>query len=119
MLPSSLVKEEVRRESGSSPVLEVSGLEALTLTLEISRIVEREGLELAVYGSSNGVDWDSQPLAVLPPKCYCGSYPLEIDLSRHPGVSHVKAAWRMARWGARDRQPLFAFQIRAEEPVLA
>jgi hypothetical protein len=85
----------------------------LLLTLGINRILEQESLEVYVWGSSGGQQW--KPVAAFPPKSYCGTYHLTVDLSRHPDITSLRAQWKMSRWDQRREQPLFGFYLYVEE----
>jgi hypothetical protein len=85
------------------------------LTLSITRIIEQESLEIAIFGSSDGAAWDAKPIVSLPQKFYCGDYPLLFDLTAHPTVKFVRAHWEVARWGRGTETPMFEFSLRMQE----
>ena len=117
MLPEFLVPETEQRANGESEVMvlgEARG-KALTLTLGINRIIEQESLDVAIFGSVDGEEWGDMPLAAYPQKFYCGTYSLLLDLSKHPDVTHIRAQWKMNRWGRGDMKPLFGFYLFVEE----
>jgi hypothetical protein len=117
MLPSFIVEEALRRQDGTSSPLDISGEEGSTLllTLGINRIIEQESLDVAVYGSKDGQEWDQKPLASFPQKFYCGTYAILVDLSDHPAVRFLRVQWKMSRWGRGDPEPLFSFYVFAEK----
>jgi len=115
MLPGFLVEDGVRRENGQSPALEVSGAEALLLTLGIDRIIEQESLDVAIHGSKDGREWDPKPLLTFPQKFYCGVHSLLLDLSDRPDVRYVRAVWKMNRWGRGVPTPSFGFYLFADK----
>jgi len=119
MVPAFLLPESTARESGQGPELrlEAHRRQPLLLTLGINRILEQESLEVSVCGSSDAQQW--KPLAVFPPKSYCGTYYLTLDLSRHPDVSSLRAQWKMSRWDERRQPPLFGFYLYVEEPRIS
>jgi hypothetical protein len=110
VLPEFLLEETTIREGGAGPVLSLGGRAGATLlvTLGITRIIEQESLDISIWGSSDGTDWGSKPLAAFPQKFYCGTYQIVLDLSLHPDVAHVRAQWQANRWGKGDAKPLFA-----------
>jgi len=112
-----LLPENVAQQDGSGTVvaLEESRGKPLLLTLGITRIVEQESLEVCVFGSSDKQHW--RPLQTFARKSYCGTYSVLLDLSRDPDIRHLRAEWKMHRWGRSDA-PLFAFYLSAEECVL-
>jgi len=90
------------------------------MTLGITRIIEQQSLDLSIWGSADGVDWGTKPLASFPQKFYCGTYQLALDLYDHPEVKYIRAKWQVNRWGKGDPRPLFAFYLflRASERQL-
>jgi hypothetical protein len=116
MLPNFLIEEAVRREDGTSPALDISGAQGSTLllTLGITRIVEQEALDVAVYGSKDGSEWEAKPLASFPQKFYCGTYAVLLDLADHPDIRFLRVQWKMQRWGRGDSKALFGFYVFSE-----
>jgi hypothetical protein len=66
---------------------------------------------VAVWGSTDGVNWGSKPLVQFPQKFYCASYSLHIDLSEHPDIEFMQVRWKVNRWGRGDARPLFGFYV--------
>ena len=117
MLPRFLLPECIAQADGLGPKIEL-GSDAgklLVLTLGINRILEQERLNVSIWGSPDGVHWGATPLAVFPPKFYCGMYSILLNLAKHPDVKYIRAEWKMNRWGKNDRIPLFEFYIFAEK----
>lgn len=124
MLPNFLLPESVSREDGSGPAMDLAGLQGkvISLTLGITRIIEQESLDVAVWGSPDGNDWGAKPLIAFPQKFYCGTYTVLLDLSSTPDVRYLRAQWKMNRWGRGEQKPMFDFYLFADlvkEPVLA
>src|SRR5687767_11495839 len=122
MQPRFIAEEAVRREDGTSPAIDITGDQGsmLLLTLGITRIIEQESFDLAVYGSTDGNEWGPKPLAAFPQKFYCGTYSILLDLSDAPDVRFLRVQWKMSRWGRGEPKPLFGFYVFAEkvaEPV--
>ncbi len=117
MLPTFLVPESEHRADGESAAVELgpSTGKLICLTLGITRIIEQESLDISVLGSTDGKEWPATPLISFPQKFYCGTYSILLDLSKHPDVGFLKAAWKMNRWGRGDPKPLFGFYLFAEE----
>src|SRR5450432_4105528 len=86
MLPNFLIPETVIREAGTGPEMSVGSTERglLLLTLGITRIIEQQSLDIALYGSADNVEWSAKPLISFSQKFYCGTYQLLLDLSSHP-----------------------------------
>ena len=117
MLPKFLLPECISRADGVGPKIELgpdTG-KLLVLTLGINRVVEQERLVVSIWGSSNGVDWGTRPLATFPPKFYCGMYSILLNLAKSTDVRYIRPEWRMNRWGKGDPTPLFGFYVYAEE----
>jgi hypothetical protein len=86
------------------------------LTLGITRIIAQESLDVSVWGSADGEQW--QVLLAFPQKFYCGTYPVMMDLSRRQDIRYLRAEWRVGRWNAEPRDPLFEFYLQAENALL-
>jgi hypothetical protein len=102
---------------GDGPSADVSGVASrvFLLTLEITRIVEQESLDVSIMGSADGATWGAKPIVAFPQKFYCGEYPLLLDLTAHPDVKIVRAHWEVARWGRGLETPMFEFGVRVKE----
>src|SRR5579863_727943 len=113
-----LLPENIARQDGfgADCALESDGSKPLLLTLGITRTMEQESLEIAVWGSSDRKDW--KLLQVFPQKFYCGTYSLVLDLSGRPEIRFLRADWKMNRWGPKNAAPLFGFYLTAEEVKL-
>ncbi len=113
-----LLPEGVARQDGAGAVvaLDESCGKTLLLTLGITRSLEQESLEVSIWGSADRRSWVL--LETFPQKFYCGTYSLTIDLARRPEIRHVRAQWKMNRWGRGETTPLFGFYVTAEEPKL-
>ena len=112
MLPVFLVEEATVRDSGEGiPFQCAEGVNrTLTITLGITHAVERQSLELEIYGSDDGVNWTEKPILTLPPKFYCGTY----EASLLSSFRYLRAAWHLKRWGGGDRRPYFRFYVFSE-----
>ncbi|MFB3776223.1 MAG: hypothetical protein ACE141_01395 [Bryobacteraceae bacterium] len=117
MLPAFLVRESVVQEEGTGTAVELGPSQGklVLLTLGITRIVEQESLDVSVWGSAGGEQWTAKPLLSFPQKFYCGTYQMELDLTGHPEITHVRAKWKVSRWGRGPSSPLFEFFLFAQE----
>ena len=118
MIDTVLVAEKtVVTAKGDGPAVDVSGAASrvFLLTLEITKIIEQESLEVSVYGSADGAAWGAKPLVTFPQKFYCGQSPLLLDLTAHADVKVVRAHWEVARWGRGVETPMFEFGVRLKE----
>jgi len=116
MLPNFLLPEQVVRQDGTGPVLDLGGARGglLTITLGITRIIEQESLDLYIQGSADGQSWKDKPVLAFPQKFYCGTYTLLLDLTDHPDLTHVRVGWKVNRWGRGESTPLFGFYVFAQ-----
>jgi hypothetical protein len=116
MLPEFLVAETTVREAGTGPAMalgEVPG-GTLVLTLGITRIIEQESIDLSIWGSSDGTEWGTKPIASFPQKFYCGTYQIILDLTDHSELKFLRAKWAVNRWGKGDSKPVFTIYLFAQ-----
>lgn len=118
MVPSFLIPEAVIREDGEGPEISLgSSPRKLLLTLGITRIIEQESLDLSIWGSPDKVSWGSKPLASFPQKFYCGTYQLLLDLTERPEILHLRAKFKVNRWGHGEPKPLFGVYLFVQEAL--
>jgi hypothetical protein len=118
MIDTVLVADKtVVSAKGDGPTVDLSGAagRVFLVTLEITRIIEQESLDVSISGSADGVAWAVKPVAEFPQKFYCGQSPLLLDLTAHPDVKFVRAHWEVARWGRGVETPMFEFGVRLKE----
>jgi hypothetical protein len=118
MIDTSLVKGKIVATcKGDGPAVDVSDATSrvFLVTLEITKIIEQESLDISFYGSPDGATWGAKSLAALPQKFYCGESPLLLDLTSHPDVKFVRLHWEVARWGRGTETPMFEFDVRLKE----
>jgi len=123
MLPQFLLPETTVREAGTGPDLDLGenrGI-CLVLTLGITRIIEQESIDLSIWGSTEGENWGTKPLAAFPQKFYCGTYQIVLDLTDRADVGHLRVKWAVNRWGKGDPKPLFGIYVFAQQmrPAMA
>jgi hypothetical protein len=102
---------------GDGSAVEVSSAanRVFLLTLEITKIVEQEALDVSIYASSDGAVWSAKPLGAFPQKFYGGNHPLLLDLTAHSDVKFVRAHWDVNRWGRGSETPMFEFSVSIKE----
>jgi hypothetical protein len=102
---------------GDGPSVDVSGASnrVFLVTLEITKIIEQESLDVSIYGSADGATWGAKSVAAFPQKFYCEQSPLLLDLTAHPDVKFVRAHWELARWGRGTETPMFEFGVTLKE----
>ena len=85
------------------------------LTLNITRVVEQESIEVSVWGSPDGSVWEAKPLAMFPQKFYAGQHPLLLDLSQRPEIKALRAHWEVNRWGRGSETPMVELSLQLRE----
>jgi hypothetical protein len=102
---------------GDGAAVDVSGASSrvFLVTLAITKIIEQESLDVAIFGSADGAAWEPKSLAAFPQKFYTGESPLLLDLTAHAEVKFVRAHWEVARWGRGVETPLFEFGVTLKE----
>jgi hypothetical protein len=118
MIDTFLVPEKTLvNAKGDGPAVDVTGAvnRVFLLSLEITKIIEQESLEVSVYGSVDGAAWSAKPIVSFPQKFYCDESPMLLDLKAHPDVKWVRGHWEVARWGRGTETPMFEFSIRLKE----
>jgi hypothetical protein len=118
MIDTVLVAEKtVVSAKGDGPTVDLSGGagRVFLLTLQITKIIEQESLDVSVNGSADGAAWGAKPIVAFPQKFYCGQSPLLLDLAAHPDVKFVRAHWEVARWGRGVETPMFEFGVQLKE----
>jgi hypothetical protein len=118
MIDVSLVAEKtVVNAKGDGPAVDVSSAtgRVFLLTLEITKIIEQESIEVSIHGSADGAEWGAKAVVAFPQKFYCGQSPLLLDLTAHPDVKFVRAHWEVGRWGRGTETPMFEFGVKLKE----
>lgn len=118
MIDTFLIAEKtVVGSKGDGTAIDVSGASSrvFLLTLDITRIIEQESLDVAIFGSVDGTTWGAKSLVAFPQKFYCEESPLLLDLGAHPDVKYVRAHWEVGRWGRGTETPMFEFGLRMKE----
>ena len=112
LLPQTTVETD-----GTGPVISLDGFagKLLVATLGITEVVERTGLTVSVWGSSNQIEWGSKPVLTLRPRQYCGVYSVLLNLAARPDIRYLRVQWEMRRWGKGSRSPQFGFEVFVEE----
>ena len=116
-VPRYLVTQSVKKSDGMGQAIQLDSLSGklLVVTLGISQVVEQEGLEVSVWGSTSGTDWGTRPLLVFPQKSYCGVYATILNLTRNPAIRFLRVKWTMSPWSQRTSELMFGFHVSLEE----
>jgi len=118
MMDTSLVAAQtVATAKGDGSVVDVSGSlnRVFLLTLNITKIIEQESLDVAIFGSPDGTTWEPKSIVAFPQKFYAGETPLLLDLTARSDVKFVRAHWEVARWGRGTETPMFEFGVTMKE----
>jgi hypothetical protein len=117
MIDTVLVEKSVVTAKGDGPTVDISGAASrvFLLSLDITKIIEQESLDVSIYGSADGAAWRPKPIVGFPQKFYCEQSPLLLDLTQHTDVKFVRAHWEVARWGRGTEKPMFEFSLRLKE----
>ncbi|MBZ5678840.1 MAG: hypothetical protein LAO24_01910 [Acidobacteriia bacterium] len=107
----------VATSKGDGSAVDLSGASnpVFLLTLDITKIIEQESLDVSIYGSADGAAWGAKAIVAFPQKFYCEQCPLLLDLTGHPDVKFVRAHWEVARWGRGTETPMFEFGVTVKE----
>lgn len=117
MIDTFLVPTTTITAKGDGNPIDVSSAASrvFLLTLQITKIVEQEALDVSIFGSLDGATWAAKPLTAFPQKFYPGGHPLLLDLGPHADVKLVRAHWEVNRWGRGTEVPMFEFSVSIKE----
>jgi hypothetical protein len=112
-----LLPETTVREAGTGPAVSLAeGPGApLVFTLDVTRVIEGESLDVSVWGSQDGADWGAKPVVQFTRKFSCGSQQMVVDRLDGAGVRYLRAEWQVDRWVQGAQRPLFTVNIRVSE----
>ena len=116
MFEAFLVPEKtVVTAKGDGTAVDCSGAAGKTLlvTLNITRIVEQESLDVSIWSSTDGTTYSPKPVLAFPQKFYTGEHPLLMDVPAD--AKFLRAHWEVNRWGRGSEAPMFEFQVSARE----
>jgi hypothetical protein len=118
MLDTYLVPENTMvTAKGDGEAIDVSTAtqRVFLLTLRVSEFVEQESIDVWIFGSADGVTWETKSLLNFPQKFYPSETPILLDLSTRSDVKFVRAHWEVNRWGRGPEQPMFVFDVKIRE----
>lgn len=76
-------------------------------SMDISEQIEQESIDVAIWGSVDGLDWGKMPLLKMPQRFYRGDTRQVLDLSTKPEIRFLRAKWELTRWGRVAPHPMF------------
>ncbi len=118
MIDTALVPNKtVVNAKGDGPAVDISSAASrvFLLTLNMTRVIEQESLDVSLFGSTDGTTWPAKPIESFPQKFYRGEHPLLLDLSEQPDIKFLRAHWEVNRWGRGEPTPMFEFHISLKE----
>jgi hypothetical protein len=83
--------------------------------MEITAQIEQESIEISVWGSADGSSWGKTPLLIMLQRFYKGETSQILDLSQRPEIRHIRARWKLVRWGRVTPHPMFELSFTAAE----
>jgi hypothetical protein len=115
--PKFLLSESLQKGDGIGPVMSLDEFcsKLLVVTLDITNVVERTGLTVSIWGSTDQSEWGDKPLITFRQRQYCGVYSVLLNMATHPDIGYLRVQWSMNRWGRTERIPLFGFEVFVEE----
>lgn len=108
-----LIPETTLHANGTGEPLDLGGAGPVLVTLGVLETVEQESLLLSIEGSPDGVDWRPEPLVSFPERFYPGVIAVYIDPAGQ-GIRHLRANWKLNRWGRGDKTPSFRLYLFVE-----
>lgn len=118
MLDAYLIPEKTTvTVKGDGEAVDLSGStqRVFLVALRISEVVEQEAIDVMVFGSADGANWEAKPLLSFPQKFYPGETPMLLDLSGRTDTKFVRAHWEVNRWGRGPEEPRFVLDVRMRE----
>jgi len=118
MIDTVLVPEKtVVTAKGDGPAVDIGSASSrvFLLTLNITRVIEQESLDLSIFASGDGSTWGAKPIDSFPQKFYRGDHPLLLDLTQQPDIKFLRAHWEVSRWGRGEPTPMFELHITIKE----
>jgi hypothetical protein len=104
-------------ENGNGAAVDVSGSQTRTFlcVLQIADVLEQESLDVSIYGSEDGQNWQPKPILKFPQRFYRSETRMVLDLTPRPEVKFIRAGWELNRWGRVAPLPMFVFGLHAAE----
>lgn len=117
MLDLTLIPDQNVEANGNGASIELGDAagKKFVLTLRITRQIEQSSLDVGVFGSEDNATWTPKALVAFPQKFYAGEYQILLDLTEHPGLNYLRAAWTLGRWGRGRPVPRFGFSVQIRE----
>ena len=103
--------------NGNGQAIDVSSSATRTflLAMLISDQIEQESIDVSIFGSADGQNWEAKPILKLPQRFYRGETRAVLDLTLRPNVKFIRAHWELNRWGRVAPTPMFVVGLTAHE----
>lgn len=117
MLETFLIPERAVEANGEGPAIDLGAAagKKLLVTLNITRVIEQQSLDVGIWGSADGADWSGKAILDFPQKFYAGTHQLVLNLGERPAIKFLRAKWTVNRWGKGAPTPRFTFSVAARE----
>ncbi|SRR6266404_5651745 len=117
MPDTALIPDQTVEANGQGPEVELGAAAGrkLMLTLRVTRILEQESLDVAIFSSDDKATWSPKPILSFPQKFYAGESQILLDMTEHPDAKYLRGAWTLARWGRGRPTPKFTFSVEMRE----
>ena len=108
-------------ENGAGEPVDISASTTRTFfcTLYISDQIEQESIDVSIWGSPDGIGWETHPILKLPQRFYRGETRAVLELTYRPEIRFIQARWEVNRWGRVAPLPMFKVGLHLlEEPAM-
>jgi len=103
------------KTEGATYDVSASPTRTFLCVLTIFGQIEQESLDVSVWGSADGENWDAMPLLKMPQSFYRGTVKQALDLARRPEIRFLRARCDVARWGRGVPEANFVIGFRLTE----
>ena len=116
MLDTFLIPEQSVEAKGTGPALDLGAAagKRFLATLSITRIIEQQALDVSLWGSEDGTNFN-QKIAAFSQCFYAGEHQIVVDLSATPQIKQLRGQWEANRWGRGKLTPKFTFSVKIKE----
>jgi len=117
MLDTFLIPEQAVEARGAGAALDLGAAagKRFLLTLNITRIIEQEALDVSIWGSEDGTNFGQKSIAAFPQYFYAGEHQILVDLTATPQIKHLRGQWEVNKWGRGKLTPKFTFSLKIRE----
>src|SRR6185436_19941716 len=85
--------DTLMEDNGVGDAVDISASETRTFlcTMYISDVIEQESVDISIWGSADGQNWDTKPILKLPQRFYRGETRAVLELVFRPDVKYIRA----------------------------